>query len=254
MRFQYLLHIVAGGLLAAPAVIGADGDEDALAGALDQTVRTIEVLAGVQADLAAGDAGAIADLRALTEAAPAEVPAAQRESALERLRRQVAELDQKLAELEARPPAGAAAAPPQSGVFDPLRSASGTTAGLSEAQRQALRAELAQTPSEIAAASLRRTVEPEGYVADPLRLGRALYRAGEHAAALAALQSQIEVEPEALYWTARAQEKLGRAEAALASYAALAELDASSPWARQAAHDAEFLRWQVDFSRRLEQP
>lgn len=255
MRLQYLLHVAAGGMICAPAVL-RDTQQASFSSSLVQTERSLEILEGIRADLEAGDIASIVELRGMTEPAlPVDDPSVQEER-LAALRAEVALLDAELAELEL---ASREAATPgaQELASDPLpgsqssASASVTTTGLDEAQRQALGNRMRPTVQQ--AAAQRRSHEDAGYVADDLRLGHALYRAGRFAESAAAL-AQLDTNPEATYWRARALEKLEQAEAALESYDLTKTLDPESEWALRAARDSEFLRWQTDLEQKLQRP
>ncbi len=267
MRLQYLLHVVVGGLMCAPAVLRQDdarAQEPAqlrasLATALAQTEHSLGALEGVQADLAAGDVAAIERVRELTEPPRDTESRPYGEERLAALRNEVALLDQELAKLEslardralgAQDQAAEASMPPF-GTQQPTAGAKSLTTGLSEDVRRALGSQPVRPATQYTAAQ-RRAHEPEGFVADSLRLGRALYRAGSYAEAVKTLAEREDAE--AAFWRARSLEKLGHIDQALEAYALAITLRPGSEWAERAERDAAFLRWQRDFESRHTRP
>jgi hypothetical protein len=93
--------------------------------------------------------------------------------------------------------------------------------------------------------------EEQGFSADRVRQGHALYRAERFAEALAALELAGDgAEP--AYWRARCIERLDRVDEALAAYQALVAREDAGPFAERAKNDLEFLTWKREFGRRID--
>ncbi len=58
-------------------------------------------------------------------------------------------------------------------------------------------------------------------------------------------------EPEADYWTGRCLERLGRETEAVAAYTSVIESEAGVALVERATSDREFLRWMIDFERKV---
>lgn len=263
MRLVTVVPTLFAGLLGVPALVGNQAADGSLTSALSSTVRALEYLSGVEEALADGDETAIRRVLAATEPAELTVDPAERERHLAELREHVAGLQAELDWLEA------VGAPPEdwTGLEDPTFQSFATpptgaattriTTGLDPALRQQLAEPPApdEPPAEIdpqaARASARKAFEEDGYVADPLRLGRSLFRAGRLERAVDVL-AQAEGDPEATYWTARALERLGRFDEALAAFDRVVEAEDAGDLAQQARNDADFLKWRRDFAREIE--
>jgi len=239
-------------LLVVPAVGLQDGARSGLTRALEDTVSVLEELLDVGSALERGDTSAIDRILRATE--PPSGDDQECDGRLCALRDEVSRLHLFVDELRAGK--AAAAAPPASGgpiqPGEPVDSgepgaAAGAvrTTGLDEAQRSAI--------AERSAASLpgpvtqRKALEPAGYSASALREAQLLLKAGRPAEALRALERTL-AGHEASYLRARAFEKLGRLEDALAEYRAVGGDASAGELARRARRDVEFVAWKIEFA------
>ena len=255
-----LFSAIGGSALVVPALTLGGAPAESLEEALDRTVRSLEVLAGVQADLQQGEAEAIALARRFTQPPDDALPAPERQARLEALEREVGELRLELDLLDAlAPPDGGPGEAPAPGPRTARPPAAGgaaamTTTGLDPQMLATLARGTPQPISRVesrpAVPADRPALEPEGFAADPLRLGRLYYRAGRFQEAHDAL-SKLRHEPTALYWSARSLEKLGRNAEAAAAYEKVAALPDDPRLARRAAEDLEFLSWKMSFEEEL---
>lgn len=85
---------------------------------------------------------------------------------------------------------------------------------------------------------------------DVVRQGQALYRAGKYQDVLLVLRG-IETDPRAKYWSARALERLERADEALALYREVAQDKHAGYLGERAKSDVEFLEWKRDFASKV---
>ena len=264
MRLVTAVPTLFAGVLSLPALVqdGTGGDES-LTSALSSTVRALEYLSGVQGAVEAGEEDAIRRVMAATEPADLTVAPIAQEQRLEELREHVATLQAELDWIEATQSGDAqwtGIEDPEFQSFTTLQKPippSQVTTGLDDSMRKRLAtAEAPPTvqtnngPLEVSP-SARRTFEHDGYVADPLRLGRSQYRVGHYDRAIETL-SRVDL-IEGVYWTARAQEKLGRFDEALAGYERVAAAEDAGALAGQAQTDASFLKWRQSFAPELEE-
>lgn len=266
MKLTQALNVAVASVLVLPAVTLQSGAPGSLREALEGTLLALETLSGVDRRLAEGAPGAVEAVLAHTEAplsVPEDDPGA-RDRLLETLRTEVAGLQGRFDRIQreraegggrtARPiDEGAPALPPDEGLAPPVP----PTTGLDDALRAQLAARRARpagplAPPTQAAQPARRAFEDDNFTADPLRLAQAYYRKGEFARALEELEH--ESGPEALYWTARSLEKLGRNEQAAEAYRTVAELEDAGPLAARAREDLEFLSWRLEFERKARLP
>ncbi|MBM3991432.1 MAG: hypothetical protein FJ298_10565 [Planctomycetes bacterium] len=281
LKFNYALNLGLATLLVVPAVTLGSGGEDSLEATLQRTLKALDQLAAVEQRLQAGDASAIATVIAATEPAlptPEGEPGA-RDALLDTLRHDVARLQGDAERLENAELEGSLAptlapstapstapsnapgnapgavtgavtddAPATRGLDDALRArlAVNTLSGpRREQDTSAPKSECAPTPTSGAA----RAFEQAGYYADALRLGRACYRQGRYAEALASFELRLD-DVECSYWRARTLEKLGRDTDAIAGFAAVLARKDALALAERAREDLEFLQWRVDFEKR----
>ena len=263
MRLVTAVPTLFAGVLGLPALVqqGTGGDES-LTSALASTVRALEYLSGVQESVEAGEADAIRRVMAATEVADFTVAPTEQEQRLEELRGHVATLQAELDWIEVSHSEGiewTGLEDPDFQSFttiqEPIRPAPVTT-GIDDSMRQRLAVvdpppavKTPNGPMEVSPKA-RRIFEHDGYVADPLRLGRSQYRVGHYDQAIETL-AKVEL-IEGLYWTARAQEKLGRFDEALAGYERVATAEDAGTLAGQAQTDASFLKWRRGFAPELE--
>ena len=90
--------------------------------------------------------------------------------------------------------------------------------------------------------------EAEGYAADPLLLGRALYRQARYQEAIEVLKPQ-KGEPDGRYWIARSLEKLGKNDEAIEAYGAVIAMPEAAHLSKRASEDIEFLKWRMEFEK-----
>jgi tetratricopeptide (TPR) repeat protein len=216
LRLSSVVNVGLGVLLVVPAVALQGKSAGSLAESLQQTITALEQLADLDARVQKGDYTAVAAIVQQTEPAPADAVRAERE--LTSLRESVASL-----QTDADPSLVTALAP----TLVPDRTP-GTQGPL--------------TPGETTPHVQRTTLEPEGYIADPMLFARACYRGARYGDALAALQLAKD-SPEVRYWTARCLDRLDRLDEAAQAFQALIDSAPQSTEARLAVGDLEFLRW-----------
>lgn len=267
MRFQTAISGLLAALLVVPVFVG-QGHVSSLQDALGGTRRAIEVLKGLEQRLHDEPAAAMGLILSATESARGDE--AQRDRKLEDLRNEVGLLQMELDSIQS-PVLGADGAV-QSALgarqpFEAQRPATppGITTGLDDSMRALLteapgtRTQLWPETAEPRAGTPSAQPAPgagaeSAYSADPLRHGIACYRAGRYGEALALLAPLTDAS--ALYWQARALERLERLDDAVALMErALAKNDPSGAAAgfekRRAETDLEFLRWKRDFVKQL---
>lgn len=263
MKFQALLTMGLGGLFVIPAIVVGDGrTEGGLTAALDQTVAALDQLVGIRRTLEAGDPEGVPAI--LSHSEPPMAAGMERDAHLAGLRTDIGRLAAQLERMEGGSPTkpgpmgpldGGAPAGVTKDVYVGLEGKEGTSSahvGLDEAARQiienirppvetAVGAQNTVTPSE--------SLEPDGFVVDPVKLGRSYYLADRWAEGLEILK-RIEDSPEASYWRGRCLEKLDRDSEAIAAYESVVSSEADDYLKDRAANDLEFLRWLVDFEQR----
>lgn len=212
LRLSSVVNVGLGVLLVVPAVALQGKSGGSLAEALQQTITALEQLADLDHRVQARDYTAVAAILQQTEPAPADAVSAERE--LASLRASVASL-----QTDADPSLVTALEPP----IVP-------------------NTPTPPTPGETTPHVQRTSLEPEGYVADPMLFARACYRGARYVDALAALQLAKD-SPEVRYWTARCFDRLDRLDEAEHAYQALIDSAPQSTEARLAREDLEFLRW-----------
>lgn len=280
LKTTWLAPIGLASLLLAPAADDLGGiGLDELVRKLEETRRSLDVLEGI-AQLPLGDTR-IERVLAATE--PAAGTPRERDRRLDALREEVSRLREAVDRIDL---AGPAAVPPPSvetggpspapAHEDGARSSSSAvsaattgplvppalggappTTGLSPEELRRLSAwmpPVTSTPTTAGTAGLARggaPLEAPDYSADPLRQGRAYFRAGRYAEALVLL-ARAGDDLEAKYWRARCHEKLGHLEEALAGYEEVARLGEGTALGQRSRDDFEFLSWKQTFLRRFE--
>ena len=122
----------------------------------------------------------------------------------------------------------------------------GETTGLSASMRAAIAGDVA--PLDFVSDSSRRrggeavSIEEQGYVADPIHLGKLLVRAGRPAEAVEILKKH-QTGPGARYWLARALQGLDRETEAIALFRLIADDGTAGIFSRHAAQDLKFLEF-----------
>lgn len=266
LKFNYAINLALATLLVVPAVTLGTSQNEPLEQTLRRTMRALEQLAGIEQRLQEHDASAISAALAATEPSlptPADRPDA-RDELLVALRADVARLQGEAELLENGVGATAELHTPAPPPAEPVVSSDGTAAeapatlGLDDAARRLLAARAAVGSSAPSAPSAtvsqptttnaegKRAFEPEGYAADALKLGRAYYRQGQFAQALATFEARRD-DPDAAYWRARCLEKLGRGADALAAYSGVIANPKAGAIGERAKEDFDFLQWRLEF-------
>lgn len=283
LKTIWLAPIGMASLLIAPAAdeLGGIGLDD-LMRKLEQTRRSLDLLEGI-ARLPLGETR-IERVLAATE--PPTGDPRQRDRRLDLLREEVSRLRETVDRIELDRPAAAPATPSSGERSEPQQDgrpdaadspldSNGTSSdqgspaslpalagpppstGLTPAELKRLSSWLppvTSTPTGAAAAAeSRRPLALEGpdYSADPLRQGRAYYRAGRYAEALVLL-ARAGDDPQARYWRARCHEQLGHIDEALAGYEDVARLAEGTALGERSRNDHDFLSWKQAFLRRLQ--
>lgn len=259
LKYQSALLAVLGTALLVPGLCSQDAARS-LEGSLKETTRALEVLAGIQRGIEARHPGAIALAKQATEASSGE--ARVRDNRIVTLRDEVNRL-QAMSDRMQGPGTQAREAENTPGPAAPLDLDNSprviVTTGLSQAAREELIG-VAAPGLRVARTSASR---PEGSIpaagakelgelaADPLRQAQVLYRAGRYEECAAQLK-QLESDPEAAWWRARALERLGRTSDALLCYGkAKNGAPKDSRLATRATQDLEFLEWKLGFQQKL---
>jgi len=260
MKHNYVINLALASVLVIPAVTLQSGTSDSLADALDKTIDALESVAGIEQRVQNGTPEAVAEIVRFTES-PITLPEdpGAPDRMLQTLREEVALLQVQID--EARQEDNLV---PLSGIdtltFDePAADLRVGTTGLDEGMRRFLAAPV-QPKSKPRVAPAQPTpplgtlpvagepssVEGDGYTADALRLGRALYQKGRYQEGLDVL-SQLSTDQEARYWRARCLEKLHRFGEALDEFGKVASNEAGGHFAERASEDIDFLRWRMAF-------
>ena len=237
LKFTYLVQLGLLGTLALPAI---DLQSGSLEQALAETERALAEIVQ-RAPKGAETPGYDAVEHALRASEPTIGDARERDAMLEHLTQDVGRLQQELDELEVHgymPPAAETAT-----VAGPA-----PRTGLDDAQRDALAHTRPGAKNTDPAQAV--ALEDEGYSADPVRHGRACFRAGRFAEGLALLAA-VQNSPAADYWRARCLERLGRIDEALRAYEAVVAAEPASELGLRAARDLDFVAWHQAFEERL---
>jgi len=259
LKWQTALMAVLGTALLVPGLRSQDATRG-LERSLAETMRALEVLAGIQRGIEARHPAAIQLAKQATE--PANGEARVRDNRLVTLRDEVNRLQamndrMQGASTQAHEVESTLSAPPPGSEESMPRVIVST--GLSEEARSELvglalphssGAHPTATNSGPAATSAA-PVDAGQLAADPLRQAQVLYRAGRYEECSAQLK-RFENEPEPAWWRARALERLGRTSEALECYRrAMENAPKDSTLQKRATHDCEFLQWKLDFQKKL---
>jgi hypothetical protein len=254
MRFHTTLVSGLAALFVVPVLIG-QGEITTLQDALAGTKRALEVLKGLEQRLSTEPTEALALILSATEEPSGDE--AERDRRLEALRTEVNLLQMELdaSESPVLGPDGAvqsalgARTPPSPGA---PASVAGITTGIDDHLRALLSGQPLPRPlpaSEAPKTDADATEPREVYSADPLRHGIACYRAGRHAEAYALLAPLDDAT--ALYWQARALERMERLDEAIGTMERAIQQGGEGFEQRRAETDLEFLRWKRDFVKEL---
>lgn len=266
LKFNYFTNLGLATLVVVPAVTLGTSQNESLEQTLKRTLHALDQLAAIEQRLNSGDATAVPAVLAACELplpTPPDRPQA-RDELLDTLRGDLARLEGEIELVES----GSSATPahPKARTSDKLNDVDvppppAATTGLDDAARRLLGARTsvpvttpaAQQPSSATnttrpAPSSARTFETDGYAADTLKLGRALYRQSRYAEALTTFEQRRE-DAECSYWRARTLEKLGRDADAVKAYGEVIELKDAGAHADRAKEDLEFLQWRLSFEK-----
>lgn len=264
LKFNYFTNLGLATLVVVPAVTLGTSQNESLEQTLKRTLHALDQLAAIEQRLNSGDATAVPAALAACELplpTPPDRPQA-RDELLETLRGDVARLEGEV-ELVESGSSGAPAHPKaatRSKVDDAeVPAPPAATTGLDDAARRLLGARTSLPVNTAAtqpsttnttrpAPSSARTFENDGYAADTLKLGRALYRQSRYAEALTTFEQRRE-DAECSYWRARTLEKLGRDADAIKAYGEVIELKDAGQHADRAKEDLEFLQWRLSFEK-----
>ena len=263
LKFNYFTNLGLATLVVVPAVTLGTSQNESLEQTLKRTLHALEQLAAIEQRLGSGDASAVRAALVASELplpTPPDRPQA-RDELLETLRGDVARLEGEV-ELAESGTSGATPRPKPNNAAKvedaDVPALPAATTGLDDAARRLLGARTsvpvvtptAQQASTSArpASSTARTFETDGYAADTLKLGRALYRQSRYAEALTTFEQRRE-DPECSYWRARTLEKLGRDADAIKAYGEVVELKDAGQHAERAKEDLEFLQWRLSFEK-----
>jgi len=270
MRFQFALTSSLAAMAVVPIFLG-QGSVATLQDALAGTRRALEVLKGLEQRLHDEPSAALGLVLSATE--PPSGDEKQRDDHLESLRNEVNLLQMELDAMQSPvlgPDGAVQSALGARGPLDPVGplgaagapgSGSAPSAGITTGMDDSLRALFSDAPAARAmlrgdpGATRDRTASPtatgEGdhgagaYSADPLRHGITCYRAGRYAEALELLLPLDDAN--ALYWRARALERLERLDEAIETMERSVAKGGDGFELRRAQTDLEFLRWKRDF-------
>ncbi len=264
LKFNYFTNLGLATLVVVPAVTLGTSQNESLEQTLKRTLHALDQLAAIEQRLATGDATAVSAVLAATELplpTPPDRPQA-RDELLDTLRGEVARLEGEVELVES----GAQVAPTRpkpatNGKVDDVGvpPPPAATTGLDDAARRLLGARTSvpvvtpttQPSSSMTSrpvASTARAFENDGYAADTLKLGRALYRQSRYAEALVTFEQRRE-DAECSYWRARTLEKLGRDSDAITAYGEVIALKDAGAHADRAKEDLEFLEWRLSFEK-----
>jgi len=258
MKFTYLFNFGLMGALVVPAAIQQGTSVEQLTRAIRSSDKALDSLSGIEQQLANGDYAGVEAILAATEAPFGGER--QRTELLDQLRREIGQLESRLQDvglpsvldyLNDDPTASIQLGP----EGEPGSAGEIATTGLSESERNGVGDIWPPITTEAESPKARKsgdkfTIEKPGFTADALRQGRAYYRASRYKEAMVLFTTR-EGEPEADYWIGRCLERLDRPSEAVAAYTRVIENEASGALAERAKSDRDFLRWLIDFDRKV---
>ena len=252
LRFQQAVNLGIASILVIPAVALQGGGSESLEQALEETIAALDQLVRLEDRLEGGDREAREMLLVATEEPLAAGP--NRDAYLDTLRRDVNVLTMQLEREESMPAPrtmidGDSPVPtaefPVNGSVKPL------TTGLTEEERRILAGIDSPLPGA-ATANLKPTLslEEEGFVVDPVLMGRSYFRAGRYVEGAELLATHKSI-PEGAYWLGRCLEKLERFNEAIEAYSSVLEPVQTGYIADRARNDMEFLKWKQEFQSKV---
>lgn len=256
LKFTYLVNFGMAGALILPSISQDLSSVGRLEESIRETDRALAQLSGIEKELEGNDYRGVAKILASTEEPFGGTR--EREALLDRLRMELGELNAKVERIELEPVLPHLLDDPTEELTpEDLSTVPGAveTTGLSDESRSELGniwpPVISGAPSAVRTEDDRYTFESEGFTVDPVKQGRAYYRAGRYKEALRLFQTQPD-NPDAQYWSARSHERLGNTREALASYSAVLESEnATAVQLERAAQDRDFLQWLIDFDRKV---
>lgn len=249
LKFTYLVQLGLAGALTLPAMTWQDGYVEEL---LAEIERALAELSNDPSAAAGESTDPVERALRLSEAPLAGEQ--EREELLLGLRDEVGGLQQRLDELEVLGFDPSAVVADPAGTAQAAQHEPAPRTGLGDGERELLALEVkTQAAASALLTGLAPSIafEPTGYSADPVRHGRACFRAGLHGLGLDLLERHAGV-PEADFWRARCLEGLGRLPDALRVYETLLNaVEPGSELALSATQERDFVAWQLAFEERL---
>ena len=253
LKFQQVINMGIASILVIPAVALQGEQSHSLEEALENTVSALDHLVRVRDERDTSDPDTRSMIIASTESPLAAGP--QRDKYLDDLRRDVNVLGMQLESVEQAAPEREMIQGRESG---PTASFAGNTStntqpttGLTDQDRAALSDIQAPLPGvKTRNPQLAVEIEEEGFIVDPVLLGRSYYRAGRYLEGSELLANETK-NPEGIYWYGRCLEKLARFDEAITAYGSVLETAESSYLADRARNDLEFLTWKREFQSKI---
>jgi hypothetical protein len=260
LRFTTLANFGMVGALIAPAAFQEVSTVKEMESSLRATDHALRTLESIQEQLQAKDYHGIDSILKATEGPMGGDR--ERSQLMDQLRREIGELEFQLQELNAPITLPHLKEDPTEVMRnDPeTEDAMGTVAtiGLSVEQLTEVGNTGPLTPggdgTELAIrpqADGRYRFEKQGFSADPIRQGRAFYRAAEYSEALRLFEGMAG-EVEADYWIGRTLERMGRHQAALTAYMRVISNEDAGTFGERATSEREFLNWIIELDLKIE--
>ncbi len=257
LKFMHLFNFGVVGALVVPAALQDSSGAGQLERAIVATEHSIQALGQVEAQIAAGEYSAVDAILGATEAPFGG--ARERSTLVDQLRRDIGELENQVQQLEIPDGLEHLTQDPTQGLVmttTPQGAPGVATTGLSQAERDEVAEIWPPIPGIDGTGNVRKkgetfTFEKQGFSVDPIRQGRAYYRASRYKEALRLFETGAG-EPEADYWTGRALERLGRTEEAIAAYTLVVDNEEAGALIERARMDRDFALWLIDFERKVE--
>lgn len=257
LKFMHLFNFGVVGALVVPAALQDSSGASQLERAIAATEHSLQSLTQVEAQIAAGEYAAVDAILAATE--PPFGGARERSTLVDQLRRDIGELEHQVQQLEIPEGLEHLTQDPTQGLATtstPQGAPGVPTTGLSQADRDQVAEIWPPVPGIDGTGNVRKkgetyTFEKQGFSVDPIRQGRAYYRAGRYKESLRLFETRTG-EPEADYWTGRALERLGRSEEAIAAYTLVVDNEEAGALIERARMDRDFALWLIDFERKVD--
>lgn len=255
LKFMHLFNFGVVGALIVPAALQDMSGVGQLERSIGATERALQSLGQVEAQLAAGEFAGVDAILAATE--PPFGGARERSTLVDQLRRDIGELEHQVQQFEIPSGLEHLNEDPTKDLLPttPEGTPQVATVGLSQADRDEVAEIWPPVPGIDGTGNVRKkgttfTFEKEGFSVDPIRQGRAYYRAGRYKEALRLFELSPGV-PESDYWTGRALERLDRTEEAIAAYTLVVDNEDAGALIERARMDRDFALWLIDFERKV---